>query len=83
MFVKNLCNKTLSKTNFPVGRIKVHLILSYLILSYYLLFSPSFIFDNSKSVMLVTLMYFIAIGLFKIKSIVTHLCRAYTFKVPA
>ena len=32
MFVKNLCNETPSKTNFPPGRIKVHLILSYLIL---------------------------------------------------
>ena len=31
MFVKNLCNETLSKTNFPLERIKVHLILSYLI----------------------------------------------------
>ena len=27
---KNFCNETLSKTNFPLGRIKVHLILSYL-----------------------------------------------------
>ena len=25
MFVKDLCNETLSKTNFPLGRIKVHL----------------------------------------------------------
>ena len=33
MFVKNLCNETLSKTNFPLGRIKVHLTLSYLILN--------------------------------------------------
>ena len=31
MSVKNFCNETLSKTNFPLGRIKVHLILSYLI----------------------------------------------------
>ena len=31
MSVKNVCNETLSKTNFPLGRIKVHLILSYLI----------------------------------------------------
>ena len=32
MSVKNFCNETLSKTNFPLGRIKVHLIfiLSYL-----------------------------------------------------
>ena len=28
MSVKNFCNETLSKTNFPLGRIKVHLILS-------------------------------------------------------
>ena len=28
---QNFCNETLSKTNFPLGRIKVHLILSYLI----------------------------------------------------
>ena len=33
MSVKNFCNETLSKTNFPLGRIKVHLILSYLIQS--------------------------------------------------
>ena len=32
MSVKNFCNETLSKTNIPLGRIKVHLILSYLIL---------------------------------------------------
>ena len=30
MSVKHFCNETLSKTNFPLGRIKVHLILSYL-----------------------------------------------------
>ena len=32
MSVKKFCNETLSKTNFPLGRIKVHLIV--FILSY-------------------------------------------------
>ena len=32
MSVNFYFNETLSKTNFPLGRIKVHLILSYLIL---------------------------------------------------
>ena len=30
MSVKNFCNERLSKTNFPLGQIKVYLILSYL-----------------------------------------------------
>ena len=44
MSVKNFCNETLSKTNFPLGRIKVHLILSYC--------HKSWMFDKMKKSLL-------------------------------